>query len=63
MEDLIMRKKISKVKKVWIFKWLLKKAWMSWSSLREENLRNKGEQKAKFCKVILDMNNGKRFII
>ena len=58
-----MKRKISKEKKVWIFKWLLKKNRCLEVHLERGFFGTKENKKTEFCKVILDMDDGKRFTL
>ena len=58
-----MKKKISKAKKVWIFKWLLKKHGCLGVHLEKNFFKTEKNKKVEFFKVILDMNDGKKFVL
>ena len=58
-----MKRKTSKAKKVWIFKWLLKKNRCLEVHLESGFYGTKDSKKTEFCKVILDMDDGKRFTL
>lgn len=58
-----MAKKTSKARKVWIFKWLLKKNRCLEVHLERGFFGTKENKKTEFCKVILDMDDGKRFTL
>ena len=56
-------KKTSKARKVWIFKWLLKKNRCLGVHLERGFFETKENKKTEFCKVILDMDDGNRFML
>ena len=55
--------KTIKEKKVWIFKWLLKKNRCLEAHLERGFYGTKENKKAEFCKVILEMDDGKGFTL
>lgn len=57
-----MAKKISKAKKVWIFKWFLKKHGCLGVNLEKDFLKTEKNKKVEFYRVILNMNDGKIFM-
>ena len=57
------KKKTSKAKKVWIFKWLLKKNGCREIHLKKDFFKTKKNKKVEFFKVILDMNDYKSFTL
>ena len=56
------KKKTSKAKKVWIFKWLLKKHGCKDVHLVKDFFKTKRGKRIEFFKIILDMNDGKSFM-
>lgn len=55
--------KTSKAKKVWIFKWLLKKHGCLGVHLERGFFETEKSKRVELCKVILDMATGKRFTL